>query len=184
MIEADRPDLTALALAFAVADAELVTAQAYRDLIAGTNKALAHIAASGPITDALADSIETTVRRFDQACGRPVLIEVAAPELNVRVARALQAGERAYEASRSRMLEVIEFWEPPLLALATGLVAERESLTPLFMRFALVATIAGVDPNGPDQIAATRAFGRFLLGQPIDASVAAPTAHSEVLANA
>jgi hypothetical protein len=184
VIDADRPDLVALAIIFSVTDAELVAAQAHRDLIASTTRQLARIAAAGPVTDALADSVEATVKRFDQASGGPVLIDVTAAEPNLRVVRALQAGQRAYETTRDRMLEIIEAWEPPLLALAAALAFEMEAETSLLKRFTLAATIAGVDPEGEDQIAVTRAFARFLIGEPIDGSIASLTARSERLAGA
>lgn len=166
----ERLDLLALTIDFARIDAELVAAEQYRDLIASTTKALADIATAGPITSELADSIEATVRRFDAACGQPVLIEVSAPEPNIRIVRALQAGERAYEASRDRIGKIIEAWEPHVIALGQAAKVELDAATPLARRYVVSAMIAGLDLGGPDAIENVRRFARFLLDQPLDGS--------------
>jgi hypothetical protein len=167
----ERPDLVTLAIDFAAVDADFTAARAYQGLISSTTKQLASIATAGPVTDALADSIEATVRRFDEAVGKPILIEVAAPDASTRVVRALQAGERAFEAARVRALEVVERWEAALVALGRAFYAERDALTPTLGRFVAAATAAGVDLGSPDQIELTRVFGRFVLGWPLTGMV-------------
>lgn len=174
----DRPDLLDLAIDFAQVDAEIVAAEQYRDLIAASTQAMAKIAGNGPISAELADTIERTIRRFDKICGRPILIEVTAPEPHHRAAGALQAGERAYEHARDLIREIADRWEAPLLALGLALAVERQAETPLVRRFELAAMIAGIGLDDADQIKVVRAFQRFALGQPIDGSLAAPTAHS------
>ena len=164
---AERLDLVELAVDFGRVDADLTAARAQMRLIAETTIRLNDIAGEGPLTDELATSIEATVQRFGAAIERPALVQVSALEHGPRIARALRAGESAYELARQRAMAIVENWERPLMALAAALAAERDRITPLLGRFAVAAGEAGIDLGEPDQIELTRRFGRWLLGQPL-----------------
>lgn len=188
-MQADRAaEAVRLALNFSVADNDLLTAETHRDLIAGAVKQLVAIVAQGNVDDACAATIERTVRLVGDFAGIPVLIDATCPAPSAKAKAALEGGERAFELSRERLVEIVDRWSPHALALGKLMMDEIEAPTATGVSYLAALAHAGIDRRQleAEPFAELRIFARHTLGQPLSGSAPsfAPIGESKEQTNA